>query len=100
MGTKIRARIVGEESALGAVDTVTVLGCALSRDFSEHEVSDAVLAKLKGNPFVEVQVKRLRAEPGPASDPAPVIEPSVDETPAAEAQADPDAAEAPPAEIG
>lgn len=75
---KIRARFVPSE-AVGDVRTVEVFGETLSEDFSEIEVSDEVFAKLKGNPHIEVQVKKatvvqtLASEPEP--DPAPEPQP-------------------------
>lgn len=72
MPNLIKARIVGDEAELGPFSTLTVQGCELSAEFTEHEVSDQALAKLKGNRFVEVMVPKA---PKPA-EPVKTLEPS------------------------
>lgn len=43
---------------MAGVSSVTVFGNELTREFAEIEVSDEILAKLKGNPSIEVLVRK------------------------------------------
>lgn len=68
----IRARISGDHDEMRDVHGVSVFGHSIGKEFSEIEVTDEVLAKLKGNPAIEVQVKKAAA---PAPAPAPEAKP-------------------------
>lgn len=73
----IKARIAADHPDMAEVASVTVFGQKLTQDHAEIEVSDEVLAKLKGNPAVEVLVRKARAaaEPKPEPTPEPPAEP-------------------------
>lgn len=70
----IKARIAAGNEDMAGVMSVSVFGHELTRDFAEIEVSDEVLAKLKGNPAIEVMVRKPKADPAPVA--APVLAPA------------------------
>jgi hypothetical protein len=63
----IKARIAADNPEMDGVQSVSVFGNVLSREYAEIDVSDDVFAKLKGNPSVDVLVRK-----GKAAEPAPV----------------------------
>lgn len=67
----VKARIAAENEAVAGVMSVTVFGHELTRDYAEIEVSDAVLAKLKGNPCIEALVRKPAEPVKPATPPQP-----------------------------
>jgi hypothetical protein len=67
--TTIRARL---NDAAEGVSSSVVFGNELTRDYAEIEVSDEVLAKLKGNPTIDVLI---RTPKGSAQTAAPAVEP-------------------------
>lgn len=73
MATTIKARIAAENEDVAGAQSVTVFGQELTREHAEITVSDEVFAKLKGNPTVDVLVRK-----GKASDPTPEPAPEPD----------------------
>jgi hypothetical protein len=69
--TKVQARISADPSDIGGFDTVTLYGHALTDEFQTISVEDDVLAKLEGNPHVEVKTPRKAKAEDPVMEPAP-----------------------------
>lgn len=51
---KVEARLIADEDTTGDVRAVEVFGHVLTEEFREIEVDDHVLAKLQGNPHIDV----------------------------------------------
>lgn len=67
----IRARIAAEHPDMTSIQSVTVFGHELTRDYAEITVSDEVFAKLKGNSTIDVLVKKGSAAPVAEPEPEP-----------------------------
>lgn len=57
----VEARLIADEATTGDVRAVEVFGHVLTTSFAKIEVEDDVLAKLQGNPHIEVRERGERA---------------------------------------